>query len=176
MYCLLSALFIFVEGDCEVTDDQVQKLVEDLSIHYFKRPFIHKAYFNSRLKSTGGRYMLKSHDIELNKKLYEHFGIDELRGIILHELCHYHLHLLGMGYKHRDADFRRLLKQVGAPRFCSHIEQPVVKNSVRSIHMYSCNACGQIYKRKRKMNEKKYCCSVCKGQIIYLKSVEENSV
>lgn len=33
--------------------------------------------------------------------------------IIKHELCHYHLHLRGMGYKHRDADFKTLLAQVG---------------------------------------------------------------
>ena len=106
-----------------MTDEQAQKLVEELSIRYFNRPFLHKVYFNSRLKSTGGRYLLSSHDIELNKKLYDHFGMDELKGIILHELCHYHLHLLGMGYKHRDADFRNLLKRVGAPRFCSQIEK-----------------------------------------------------
>ncbi len=33
------------------------------------------------------------------------------------------LHIEGKGYKHRDADFRDLLKKVGAPRFCSTIEE-----------------------------------------------------
>lgn len=62
-----------------MTDEQAQKLVEQLSNEFFDRPFIHKAYFNSRLKTTGGRYMLNSHNIELNKKLYDQFGLEELR-------------------------------------------------------------------------------------------------
>lgn len=157
-----------------MTDEQAQQLVEQLSLSYFKRPFVHKAYFNSRLKSTGGRYMLNSHNIELNKKLYDHFGIEELKGIILHELCHYHLHILGMGYKHRDADFRNLLKRVGAPRFCSRIEKPVVKQKKKIIYYYSCVSCGQQYIRKRKMDIQKYCCSICKGRIQFINS--ENKV
>lgn len=152
-----------------MNDEQAQKLVEQLSNQYFKRPFVHKAYFNTRLKSTGGRYMLTTHNIELNKKLYDHFGIEELTGIILHELCHYHLHLLGMGYKHRDADFRNLLKQVGAPRFCSRLDEPKKLVKEKVIHMYSCESCGQVYKRKRKMDVKKYCCSICQGKVKLVK-------
>lgn len=150
-----------------MTDEQVQKLVEELSMQYFNRPFQHKAYFNNRLKTIGGRYMLNNHDIQLNKTLYEHFGIEELRGIILHELCHYHLHLLGMGYKHRDADFRKLLKQVGAPRFCARIDQPIKNEIKKIIYVYQCIDCGQEYRRKRRMNEKKYCCSICGGKITF---------
>lgn len=153
-----------------MTDEQVQQLVEQLSLQYFNRPFIHKAYFNNHLKSTGGRYLLSSHDIELNKKLYDHFGIEELEGIILHELCHYHLHILGMGYQHRDADFKNLLKRVGAPRFCSRIEAstPIKKKSV--IQYYCCKNCGQVYKRRRKMDVRKYCCSICQGEIKFINS------
>lgn len=153
-----------------MTDEQVQKLVEQLSNQYFDRPFVHKAYFNARLKSTGGRYMLSSHNIELNKKLYDHFGIEELKGIILHELCHYHLHLQGKGYKHRDADFRNLLKHVGAPRFCSRINESKKPIKEKVIYVYSCENCGQVYKRKRKMDVKKYCCSICQGKIKFMKN------
>ena len=153
-----------------MTDEQAQMLVEQLSIEYFRLPFLHKAYFNNRLKSTGGRYMLHNHDIQLNKKMYDHFGIAELRGIILHELCHYHLHLLGKGYKHRDADFKNLLKQVGAPRFCSRIETTEKTKHQRMIHYYKCDNCGQVYKRRRRMDSNKYCCSVCKGKIRFVES------
>ncbi|ATP42037.1 SprT family protein [Solibacillus sp. R5-41] len=147
-----------------MTDEQVQKIVEELSIQHFNRPFIHQAYFNSRLKTTGGRYLLNSHHIELNKKLYDHFGMEELRGIILHELCHYHLHLLGKGYKHQDSDFKQLLNEVGAPRFCSRVEE-VRGTTTRTIYLYSCINCKQLYRRKRKMDIKKYCCSICGGRI-----------
>ena len=150
-----------------MTDEQAQQLVEQLSIKHFNRPFLHKAYFNSRLKTTGGRYMLNNHDIQLNKKSYEHFGINELRGIILHELCHYHLHIQGMGYQHRDADFKSLLKLVGAPRYCSSIEKPQQKEIKKLIYVYQCMQCGQVYKRRKKMSVTKYCCSICKGKIIF---------
>lgn len=163
------ALFIFQRiGGVSVTDSQAQALVEQLSEQYFGQPFLHKAYFNSRLRKTGGRYLLQTHHIELNKKLYNHFGLEELRGIILHELCHYHLHLQGKGYKHRDHDFKVLLKKVGAPRFCSSIEETIKKKQMVT-HIYGCISCQQIYKRQRRMDVKKYCCSKCKGEIRYIK-------
>ncbi|WP_042476922.1 SprT family protein [Bacillus ndiopicus] len=144
-------------------DSQLQHLVEQLSEQYFQIPFKHKVYFNSRLRTTGGRYMLNSHNIEVNKRYYEHFGIDELKGIILHELCHYHLHIQGKGYRHRDQDFRVLLKKVGAPRFCSTIEKEEKKKT--TYYNYRCTDCGELYRRKRKINVKSYCCSNCRGAI-----------
>jgi len=151
----------------KMEDHEVQQLVEHLSLKYFERPFLHKAYFNSRLRTTGGRYLLHNHNIELNRKSYETFGFEELKGIILHELCHYHLHLQGKGYKHRDADFRALLKKVGAPRFCSKIEE---KTKKRTVHLYQCIECGQEYPRKKRMDVTKYRCGKCRGKI---KKVDE---
>lgn len=151
-----------------MSDQQLQQLVEQLSLEYFDRPFLHRAYFNSRLRTTGGRYLLASHNIEFNKKSYEIFGLEELRGIILHELCHYHLHLQGKGYKHRDRDFRELLKKVGAPRFCSRIEEK--KRRSTRIHIYECIKCRQQYLRKRRMDTLKYRCGKCYGN---LKKVKE---
>ena len=142
---------------------KLQRLVEHLSLEKFGRPFLHKAYFNRRLKSTGGRYLLATHNIELNYKMYEHFGEQELIGIILHELCHYHLHLQGRGYKHRDADFRDLLKAVGAPRFCSSL--PTDKKRVVTIYTYQCTSCSLLYKRKRRLNVNKYRCGKCAGKL-----------
>lgn len=142
---------------------KLQQLVEQLSLEKFRRPFMHKAYFNKRLKSTGGRYLLATHNIELNYKLYEHFGEQELIGIILHELCHYHLHIQGLGYKHRDKDFRDLLKAVGAPRFCSSL--PTEKKRVGAIHTYQCTSCSLLYKRKRRFNVNKYRCGKCRGKL-----------
>ncbi len=37
---------------------ELQKLTEDISKTYFKKPFRHQALFNDRLKTTGGRYLL----------------------------------------------------------------------------------------------------------------------
>lgn len=120
-------------------EQEIQRLVEEVSLQYFERPFLHKAVFNNRLRTTGGRYLLKSHNIELNYRYYEVYGEEELVGIIKHELCHYHLHIAGRGYKHRDRDFRELLKKVDAPRFCKQMineekEKRFISMNVWSVH------------------------------------------
>ena len=147
----------------------LQQLVEKLSLEKFDRPFLHQAYFNRHLKSTGGRYLLTTHNIELNYTLYEHFGHEELVGIILHELCHYHLHIQGLGYKHRDKDFRNLLKAVGAPRFCSTL--PSERKRATVTHTYQCIGCNLIYKRKRRFNVNKYRCGKCAGRLKMIGSI-----
>ncbi|WP_139365014.1 SprT family protein [Litchfieldia alkalitelluris] len=148
--------------------NDLQKFVEAISIEYFGKPFKHHARFNSRLQTTGGRYLLKSHDIELNPKYYIERGEEELVGIIKHELCHYHLHIEGKGYQHRDKDFRDLLKKVDAPRFCKPLDS-VKKRKVMTQHLYECNACQQRYVRKRKVDTNRYVCGKCSGKLIHLK-------
>lgn len=102
---------------------QLQKLVEEISLKDFKKAFRHVATFNPRLRTTGGRYLLRSHNIEINKKYLDERGVGEMIGIIKHELCHYHLHLEKKGYQHRDADFKQLLKKWGHRDFASHYNQ-----------------------------------------------------
>jgi SprT-like protein len=144
---------------------KLQSLVEEISITFFHKPFIHQALFNPRLRSTGGRYLLASHNIEVNKKYFELFGEEELVGIIKHELCHYHLHLEGMGYRHRDHDFKSLLKKVDAPLFCTPLPDHKKRRTVQKIVTYICKDCSQIYKRKRAMNTSKYVCGKCRGKL-----------
>ena len=73
--------------------------------------------------------MLADHSIEINPLVLKVHGIDELIGVIKHELCHYHLHIEGKGYQHRDADFRNLLKETSSPRFC----KPLSKGNEKSL-------------------------------------------
>ncbi|WP_071396432.1 SprT family protein [Bacillus tuaregi] len=146
-------------------NQELQKLVEDISIKYFHKPFRHRAIFNNRLKTTGGRYLLKSHDIEMNIKYYQQLGIEELVGIIKHELCHYHLHIEGKGYKHRDKDFKELMEVVGAPRYCSSLPENSAGPKSQKVNIYICNSCNQIYRRKRRMDTKKYVCGICRGAL-----------
>ncbi|MDX5475651.1 MAG: SprT family protein [Bacillaceae bacterium] len=145
-------------------NNELQKLVEEISLKDFQIPFTHKAYFNTRLKTTGGRYLTKSHNIDVNKRYYEVFGMEELIGIIKHELCHYHLHIQGKGYKHRDKDFRDLLKKVGAPRFCSSMPNETKTRQV-NFKFYYCIDCNTIYKRKRRVDTDRYVCGKCRGKL-----------
>jgi SprT-like protein len=148
---------------------ELQVLVEEISLKYFMKSFNHEAAFNPRLRTTGGRYLLHSHNIEINKKYFDEQGIEELVGIIKHELCHYHLHLEKRGYQHRDADFRKLLKVVGAPRFCTPLSEASKRNN-KKLCRYQCSKCGQLFTRKRRINTDRYVCGKCKGK---LKLVEE---
>ncbi|HDR8053193.1 MULTISPECIES: SprT family protein [Bacillus cereus group] len=143
-------------------EQEIQRLVEEVSLQYFEMPFLHKAVFNNRLRTTGGRYLLKSHNIELNYRYYEVYGEEELVGIIKHELCHYHLHIAGRGYKHRDRDFRELLKKVDAPRFC---KQMINEEKEKKIYEYECMECSLQYVRRRQINTKRYVCGKCKGKL-----------
>ncbi len=149
-------------------DSDLHQLVCTISEQEFQKPFRHKAYFNKRLRTTGGRYLLQSHNIEINPKAYEQYGLEEVKGIIRHELCHYHLHLEGKGYQHRDADFRMLLKKTNAPRFCSNLDGGKRRSSSKR-YTYICVKCGTNYHRKIRMNTAKYRCSKCLGNLVLKK-------
>ncbi|WP_096186817.1 SprT family protein [Evansella halocellulosilytica] len=147
---------------------ELQLIVEKISLKSFQKPFLHKAFFNNRLKTTGGRYSLTDHHIEINPKHFEHFGYDELEKIIKHELCHYHLHLEGRGYMHKDREFRELLKKVGGSRHCQTL--PGARRTSNVLHVYECTACRLTYKRKRRFDTSKYVCGKCKGKLVKAKS------
>ncbi|MFD1708403.1 SprT family protein [Siminovitchia sediminis] len=146
-----------------MTNEQLQKLTEKISKELFSKPFMHQAYFNPRLRTTGGRYMLGTHNIEINKKYYQEHGMAELEGIIKHELCHYHLHLEGKGYKHRDHDFRLLMQKVGAPRHCTPLSADQHRTTPK--WMYVCTTCGELYERRRRVNIIRYACGKCRGKL-----------
>lgn len=141
---------------------ELQELVKQVSLEYFSRPFIHEATFNPRLKSTGGRYLLRTHNLEFNRRVLDLYGIDELIGVIKHELCHYHLHLENKGYQHKDKDFKELLLMTGGSRFVKDLRNEIEKEK---FLLYYCKDCGQALSRKRKIDTKKYVCGKCRGKL-----------
>ncbi|CAM3486409.1 SprT family protein [Marinicrinis lubricantis] len=145
-----------------MNDQQLQSWVERISLQWFGLPFRHQATFNRRLTSTGGRYFTGSHNIEISWKQLEVHGIEEVEKIIKHELCHYHLHLQNKGYQHRDEDFKKLLEKTGGSRYCKAV---TTKRKMEYKYVYVCTSCGLSYRRKRKINTKKYVCGKCKGKL-----------
>ncbi|EXJ23547.1 putative metallopeptidase (Zinc) SprT family [Alkalibacterium sp. AK22] len=141
--------------------EALQELVEGISLTDFKRPFRHQAVFNSRLKTTGGRYHLNSHDLDFNPKVLDELGLNTLKAVIRHELCHYHLHLEGRGYRHKDPEFKSLLREVGGLRFVPTMGS----NQPNSHWVYHCSDCQSVLKRKRRFNTDKYVCARCRGQL-----------
>lgn len=147
-----------------MTDTELQMLVEQISSEFFAKPFRHQARFNSRLRTTGGRYLLRSHDIELNPKHLQEHGVEELIAIIKHELCHYHLHIEKRGYRHADRDFQLLLRHVGGSRYSQQVGSG--RTTLPYRYELVCKECGMSYKRKRKMNPSRYRCGRCKGKLL----------
>lgn len=138
---------------------ELQQHMEEVSLQFFHKEFRHQASFNNRLRTTGGRYLLQSHNIEMNPKYLENFGLAYFIDIMKHELCHYHLHLEKKGYQHRDKDFRELLKKVGAPRFCATIPREI------TMHEYTCEHCKKSFLRQRRFNVNRYRCGACQGRL-----------
>lgn len=147
-----------------MTDEELQTWVERVSLRDFGRPFLHRARFNSRLRSTGGRYFMHSHDIEISSRQLEAFGPEEVEKIIKHELCHYHLHLQRKGFRHRDRDFKELLRKVGGTRHCAPLPG-VRRRSEPYRYKLVCVNCRTAYLRKRKTNPRRYLCGVCRGRL-----------
>ena len=143
-----------------MNEHELQQLTMEISRTSFHREFTHKITYNKRLRSSGGRYLLKTGNIEINPLVEQELGLEALVGVIKHELCHYHLHQTGGGYRHRDADFKRLLHQVGGSRFVERMKEP--------NFLYECTACHHRYPRMRKMNTNRYVCGKCHGKLILL--------
>lgn len=144
-----------------MTDEELQAWVKEVSLTAFGLPFQHRAFFNHRLKTTGGRYHLEDHHLDFNPKMLA-FGEDVFVGIIKHELCHYHLHLQKKGYRHKDRDFKVLLAQVGGSRFAPEI-------ALGRKYVYVCQKCGSLIVRKRRIDTKRFVCGKCKGKLVFEK-------
>lgn len=144
-----------------MTNKELQQLTETISLAFLSA-LLHTQPASITAFARRGRYLLKSHDIELNPKQYERYGKEELIGIIKHELCHYHLHLEGKGYKHGDKDFQEWLAKTGAPRYCKTAQDE------QTVLVYTCTSCSRTYHRRRKINTQKYVCGTCHGKLKFL--------
>lgn len=148
-------------------NQELQTLTEQISQQFFGWPFVHRVTFNGRLRTTGGRYLLRSHDIEINPHHYEKHGLESMIGTIKHELCHYHLHLQKRGYRHQDKDFKELLQKVGGSRYCPDTG---LRREVKTRYVYACASCEQRYERKRKIDVRRYGCGRCRGKLKLIQS------
>ena len=152
-----------LKGDGCMTDEALQRLVEQLSQQFFGHPFRHHAYFNARLRTTGGRYRLRDHDIEINPRMLTEHDQATLEGVIKHELCHYHLHLAGQSGQHRTKAFQRLLRQVGGLRYAP-VPAPATPR-LRHWQVYVCTTCQQRYYRLRRVDVTRMVCGRCRGRL-----------
>lgn len=148
----------------DLCNKRLTKTVDQLSKKHFSKPFIDKARYNDRLRTTGGRYIPSKRCIEVNPKYVREMPYNEVIGIIKHELVHYHLHIEGKPFGHGDQEFKQLLKETNSPRFCKPLPSNIKKEK---IHVYICTSCKAVYNRRRRVNIEKMRCGKCKGRIKY---------
>ncbi len=142
--------------------------VRQVSSEDFGKEFHHEADWNKHLRSTGGRFFPKDGHLDFNPKIYEQFGLETFRKIVRHELCHYHLYFEKKGYRHKDRDFKQLLKAVNGLRYAPTLSrQPTAK-----ILIYQCLHCHAQYHRKRRINTEQYCCGRCQGKLIFVRQLQ----
>jgi len=144
-----------------MNNKKLQELVENISLEFFDKQFTHQAIFNNRLRTTAGRYLVRSHNLEFSYEYYATFRLEELIGVIKHELCHYHLHLSNKGYSHRDPEFKSLLAKVGGSRYAKATHKKPTPYRYKLV----CKKCSFVYYRKRKVNISKYVCGKCGGKL-----------
>lgn len=134
--------------------------VRQISREDFGKEFRHQAYWNHRLKTTGGRFFPKDGHLDFNPRYYE-ADLVLFRKIVRHELCHYHLYFEKKGYRHKDRDFKELLKAVDGVRYA-----PPLPAFDTVDYLYRCQQCAQVYPRKRRVNTAKYRCGKCRGSLV----------
>ena len=143
--------------------------VKQVSLEDFGKSFKHKAQWNTRLRSTGGRFFPKDGHLDFNPTVYQELGLEVFPKIVRHELCHYHLYFEGRGYQHKDLAFKQLLKEVDGLRFVPSLSSANQKPNL----VYTCQTCHQNYQRKRKIDTKRYRCGLCRGKLLLLNRAKD---
>jgi SprT-like protein len=141
------------------TEAELTALARQLSLTWWQRPFAGTIHWNSRLRTSAGRYVVSSQIIELNQNYAENFGDQALAETIKHELIHYHFPQAGHG-----PVFRREARRVGCARFCQPLPGPV------RWQVYQCRRCGALIRRRRRFDTKRFRCGNCGGIIKWMGS------
>lgn len=141
-------------GDCVTDDMDLQPLLQRLSLELFDKPFLGRVHFNSRLRTSAGRFLASSQTIEVNPAYVRANGEAGLIDTLKHELIHYHFPRAGHG-----PSFRAEAARVKCNRFCSPL--PGTAPRLR----YICRKCGLVYLRRRRVNVERMRCGKCRGKL-----------
>lgn len=116
--------------------------------------------WNPRMRSTAGRALLKTYNVEINPKLLE-FGENEVYNTILHELAHL---LAWYRTRHRGhgAEWRAACVDLGIPNEKVTHNLPLPKRQQKRKWRYVCPACETSFDRVRKARAHSACAKCCK--------------
>ena len=121
--------------------------------------------FTATESTINGKKIRNPEKITISKKLLETHSLENIEGVIKHELCHYYLFKTYQKYSDGDKRFQDELKRIGA-----HSTRTLSFSG--DIHLCKCSKCGRIVKRSlsksgatRTINNRISGC--CKADIVY---------
>lgn len=121
--------------------------------------FYYRTVYNS------GEFVREPIKIVISKQLTEHYSLENIEGVIKHELCHYHLYKMGGNYSDGDKEFEDELKRIG-----SHSTRTLTRAG--EVHKCICSCCGKVVRTTgskatatRTINSRISKC--CKAKILY---------
>lgn len=143
-----------------------QTEANSMSLKYWGEPCTIPVVWNGRLKRTMGRFLFKQTKqqrtplkIELSTSAAQLLTISQLRKVLLHELCHYHLFIQNRPFTDRHPVFEAEIKRT----------KTISTNEVslpRSGYALYCDACDRFLGYRVRFNTRNYRSLCCKAMII----------
>lgn len=96
--------------------------------------------FYSRTVYVRGERVRQPLKIVISKNLLEYYSLENIEGVIKHELCHYHLYKKGGKFSDGDKEFEDELKRIG-----SHSTRTLNRSGM--IYTVICSCCGKVTRR-----------------------------
>ena len=90
-----------------------------------------------------------------------HNKYDDIDGTLIHEMIH-----ISVPHSRHNGDFKKIMDYFNSAyglNITAYIEEDDYYN-----YLYSCINCAKKYKRMRRLDTKKYCCSKFKGELILI--------
>lgn len=143
-----------------------QQEAERLSLVHWGEACHIPIVWNGRLKRTMGRFLFKQTKqkrtplkIELSTTAATLLSVEQMRKVLLHELCHYHLFIQNRPFTDRHPVFEAEIKRV----------QTISTNEVslpRSGYALYCSQCAKFLGHRVRFNTRNYRSLCCKAKII----------
>lgn len=96
--------------------------------------------FYSSMVYKNGKRVRQPLKIAISKSLLEYYSLENIEGVIKHELCHYHLYKKGGNYCDGDKEFEDELKRIGSHSTCT-------LSRAGMIYTVKCSCCGKVVRK-----------------------------
>jgi SprT-like protein len=148
------------------SNELLRDLANKLSQRFWQKDCPIPVVWNGRLSKAMGRFLFshkgKKHlplRIEMSKHAAQFLTDDLFNAVLLHELCHYHLFVLGMPCDDHHPVFEKELRRVGA------ISTNTVQIPQKGFQLF-CSQCKKSIGTRTRINTARYLSGCCKAKII----------